>query len=114
MFKTTTGLAAVAAWALLTPAEAAAYGAAHVGYTHVGPQGVYHAGATETAGGGYHYEAGGAAYHTGTTAAGGAYHTNTDYRYGGTYGAGGAAYGGYHYDTHTGTAGDAYHYSYVR
>ena len=33
--------------ALLTPSQAGAYGAAHVGYTHVGPNGVYHEGATE-------------------------------------------------------------------
>ena len=56
-------LSAVAAAlaALLTPSEAGAYGAAHVGYTHVGPNGVYHAGATAAGGyggaaaGGYHY-----------------------------------------------------------
>lgn len=35
----------------MTPNGADAYGAAHVGYTHVGPNGVYHVG--ETAAGGY-------------------------------------------------------------
>ena len=88
--------------ALLTPSAADAYGAAyHAGYTHVGPNGVYHAGTT-TAVGGYGGTAG-AAYRGG---AGGsaAYHSG----YGGTAGAayrggaGGSAayhsgYGGYGY-----------------
>ncbi len=39
---------AVAILALMTPSNVNAYGAAHVGYTHVGPNGVYHAGATAT------------------------------------------------------------------
>lgn len=90
--------------ALLAPSEAHAYGAAHVGYTHVGPSGVYHTGATAAYGprgayaGGHTsaYGYGGGAYHSG----GGAY----DARYGGGGGyhysagyAGGAAYGGYRY-----------------
>ncbi len=89
---------------LLTPCEVFAYGCAHVGYTHVGPNGVYHAGATEAGGyrGGY---GGGAAY-------GGAYHAG----YGGTAGYGGAAYGGYHYSAgySGGAAYGGYHYGYVR
>ena len=36
--------------ALLMPSRAAAWGAAHVGYTHVGPNGVYHTGRTVAAG----------------------------------------------------------------
>jgi hypothetical protein len=63
--------------ALLTPSVAGAYGAAHVGYTHVGPNGVYHAGATEVRGG-----YGGAAY--------GGYHYTTGY---GGAAVGGASYG---------------------
>jgi hypothetical protein len=73
-------LAAVLA-AVLAPSVVHAYGAAHVGYTHVGPNGVYHTGATAAAGPGGAY-AGGR-----TTAAGG---------YGG-YHYGGAAVGGYRY-----------------
>jgi hypothetical protein len=70
--------------ALLTPADAGAYGAAHVGYTHVGPNGAYHVGGTEVrGGGGYGGGGGGAAY---------------GYRGGAAYGGGGgAAAGGYHY-----------------
>lgn len=118
---------AVALAILLTPSEAAGYGAAHVGYTHVGPNGVYHTGETAVAGprgvaatghttavgaggGAYHAEAGGA-YHAGYggAAAGG-------YRYTGAYG-GTAAAGGYRYTS--GTAGGAVvaggaHYGYVR
>src|SRR5260370_23519181 len=73
-------LAAVAAAlvALLTPSEAGAYGAAHVGYTHVGPNGAYHTGRTVASGPGGTYAGG----HTSAHGAGGA-----------TY-RGGAAYGG--------------------
>ncbi|VTU01075.1 unnamed protein product [Gemmataceae bacterium] len=35
---------------LATPTDASAYGAVHRGYTHVGPGGVYHTGATAVAG----------------------------------------------------------------
>jgi hypothetical protein len=87
---------------LLAPSDASAYGAAHVGYTHVGPNGVYHAGATEVRGPGGAY---GGAYHEGGAAYGGAYRE----------GYGGAA-GGYHYSA--GYAGGAAvgeaHYGYVR
>jgi hypothetical protein len=77
-------LSAVAA-ALVTlgsTSTASARGAAHVGYTHVGPGGVYHAGATGVRGYGapYHY--------------GGAYGAVGGYRYGGIYGG---AVGGYRY-----------------
>jgi hypothetical protein len=106
---------AVAAVAL-TPAAADAYGAAHVGYTHVGPNGVYHTGATAGPNG-YHTSTGyhstnpyGANYHYGATSTpyGGGYH------YGATgYGGAGYGYGGYHYSTGYGTGG-GYHYSYVR
>ncbi|MDB5309812.1 MAG: hypothetical protein JWO38_4014 [Gemmataceae bacterium] len=95
--------------ALLTPSQVDAYGAAHVGYTHVGPSGVQHYGANAYRGpngayGGSHaaaYGASGGAYHAGS---GGAYHTG----YGG---ATGGAYG-YHYSG--GAAGGSYHYAYVR
>jgi hypothetical protein len=88
---------------VLTPAEAHAWGAAHVGYTHVGPAGVQHYGATAARGpygsysgahaGAYGY--GGASVHTG---------------YGAGYGVGGATGGAYHYNT---GAGGAYHYGTV-
>jgi hypothetical protein len=96
--------------ALLMPSQVDAYGAAHVGYTHVGPEGVQHYGATAARGpegayGGAHesaYGAGGGAYHAGyggatTGGAAGGYHY--DYRY-----SGGAATGG----------AEAAHYGYVR
>src|SRR5579859_4446754 len=85
---------------LLQAGQAHAYGGYHAGYTHVGPNGVCHAGAT--VGGGY----GGGGYHAGTTAVGpggAAYHSGT------TTGP----YGG----THTGTTavgpgGNVYHSGY--
>jgi hypothetical protein len=98
-----TVFAAALAGALL-PGQVSAYGGAHVGYTHVGPNGCYHVGATEVHGG--YGGGGGAAY-------GGA-------RVGGAYGGGGAAYGGYHYSAGYagGAAGGAAvggaHYGYVR
>ena len=99
---------ATALVALLTPADAHAWGAAHVGYTHVGPAGVQHYGATAARGpygayGGVHagaYGYGGAAVHTGYGAGvhygtpyGGAYHYNTGY--GGAYHYGTVGVGGY-------------------
>ncbi len=65
--------------ALLACPKAQAWGACHAGYTHVGPGGVYHCGATAFHGpyggyGGVHY--GGVAYggvHYGGVAYGGAY-----------------------------------------
>src|SRR6516164_10492088 len=103
-------LAATVAFAVvLTPSKVGAYGAAHVGYTHVGPNGVYHTGETVTSG------PGGVHAYGGTTAAGsggGVYHAG----YGGAVGYGGAAAGGYHYTA--GYAGGAAvggaSYSYVR
>lgn len=89
---------AAALAAVLSPAEARAWGAAHVGYTHVGPYGVQHYGRTVAAGpngayaGGHTsaYGYGGASYHAGGAAG---YH----------YGYGGASAGGYHYGAvHTG------------
>jgi hypothetical protein len=62
----------------ILPSSAHGYGAAHVGYTHVGPNGVYHTGETAARGpeGGVYgtshttaYGAGGSAYHSSTTAA---------------------------------------------
>lgn len=81
------GLAAAALTSFAAP-RVLAWGAAHVGYTHVGPNGAYHYGSTEAAGpngmyGGAHagvYGAGGQSYHAG---------------YGAAAGPGGAAAGGY-------------------
>jgi hypothetical protein len=98
-----------AAAALLTPAVAHAWGARHVGYTHVGPNGVYHYGANAAVGpygayGGAHagyHSYGGATYHAGYGAGGyyggaaGAYHYNTGY--GGAYHYGTVPAGGYGY-----------------
>jgi hypothetical protein len=98
--------------ALLTPSEAAAYGAAHVGYTHVGPNGVYHTGETAVSGPRGSYETGRT---TAVGAGGGAYHSEqgagrTEY--------GGGAYGGasYHYSPsyYGGAAAGGAHYDYVR
>jgi hypothetical protein len=100
---------ALAVAALWAPAKAEAYGAAHVGYTHVGPNGVYHTGATAVSGPGGAYGrttttaggAYGATYHAGyggASVSGGAYHYNTGYSAGGYhYSTGGATYGGYGY-----------------
>jgi hypothetical protein len=96
--------------AMLTPTDAHAWGARHVGYTHVGPYGVQHYGATVAHGpngvysgshaGAYGY--GGASYHAGSAygasyggAYGGAYHYNTGY--GGAYHYGAVQTGGYGY-----------------
>ena len=107
-------LATVAATAvLLLPSKLDAWGAAHVGYTRVGPGGVYHSGRTVAAGPGGVYAGGrttavgaGGGYYRGGYAAGGyrAGYAAGGYRagYGGTYGgyrynygyAGGAAVGG--------------------
>jgi len=112
MLRNSTIVAIVAGIAaLLTPAPAQAWGAAHVGYTHVGPSGVYHYGRTAAVGpygaysgahvGGYGY--GGTAYHAGAYgyggAYGGAYHYNTGYGYGGAYNYGTIPYGGYGYES---------------
>src|SRR5436190_17583714 len=84
----------------LVPSVVSAYGAAHVGYTHVGPSGVYHTGRTVASGPGGTYAGGhttAAGYGGGASHAGygGAYHAGYG---GGAYHAGyGGAYGGYHY-----------------
>jgi hypothetical protein len=100
--------------ALCLPAKVCAYGAAHVGYTHVGPNGAYHVGGTEVRGGygGGEYR-GGAAY-GGTEYRGGAAYGGTEYRGGAAYG--GAAYGGYHYTAGYagGTAGGDVHSNLIR
>ena len=111
--STILGLAVTMA-ALLTPTDANAWGARHVGYTHVGPNGVYHYGANARVGpygayGGVHegyHSYGGASYHAGYGAErgvgyGGAYHYNTGYT-GSAYHYGTMPYGGY------GTAAGAY------
>jgi hypothetical protein len=107
-------LAAVAALAaLLTPSQVGAWGAAHVGYTHVGPGGVYHTGRTVAAGPGGVYAGG----RTGAVGAyGGAYHAG----YAGGVGYGGAYRGGYvggvGYGGYGGYYGGAYRagYGYIR
>jgi hypothetical protein len=102
--------AVIAAALLLTPSKVDAYGACHVGYTHVGPNGVYHEGATAAGGygGAYHAGYGGAYYHTGSSSTATMY--SNAYR-----GYGGTAYGGARYTTGYGgaAAGGAY-YGYVR
>ncbi len=99
-------LAAAALTALAAPAKVDAYGAAHVGYTAVGPNGAYHTSATVAAGPNGVYAgsrttaggAGGGAYREGAVATpygaaygGAAYHYSPSY-YGGTA-VGGASYG---------------------
>jgi hypothetical protein len=84
--------------ALLTPSDARAWGGYHVGYTHVGPSGVYHYGRTAAVGpygayGGAHSDFrgyGGADYRTGYA---GGYRYDTGY--GGAYHYGTMPYGGY-------------------
>jgi hypothetical protein len=91
---------------LANPAQVDAYGAAHVGYTHVGPSGVYHTGTTVASGprgtyethtasgttaGGVHYgygEAAGGVHYGYGTAAGGVHYGSTVYApsYYGNYG----------------------------
>jgi hypothetical protein len=109
MLKNIVLLTAVAALAcLMTPSVVRAYGAAHVGYTHVGPNGVYHTGETVASGPGGTYAGG---HTTAVGAGGGEYHAG----YGTATGYGGA-YGGYHYSA--GYAGGAYaggaSYGYIR
>jgi heterogeneous nuclear ribonucleoprotein A1/A3 len=92
---------------LLMPSKVDAWGAAHVGYTHFGPNGVYHTGRTVAAGPGGAYAGG----RTGAYGAyGGAYRTG----YGGAVGYGGAA--GYHYSAGYagGAAYGAARYGYIR
>jgi hypothetical protein len=86
--------------ALVTPAKAHAWGAAHVGYTHVGPSGVYHYGRTAAVGpyGAY------SGAHAGAYGYGG-----SSYHAGGAYGYHGDSYGGYHYDSGY-HYGGGYHY----
>ena len=84
--------AAAALVVLVLPSAASAYGAAHVGYTHVGPSGVYHTGRTVAAGPRGVYAGG----HTGAYGyGGGAYHAG--YHYGAGYGGAYGASGGYYY-----------------
>jgi heterogeneous nuclear ribonucleoprotein A1/A3 len=106
---------------LAVPSKVDGYGAAHVGYTQVGPNGAYHTGATAVSGPGGTYAAG----HTTAYGAGGAYRGGS---YGGSIaegeagvarGHGAAATGGYTYaPSYYGGAGGAaaggYHYGYVR
>jgi hypothetical protein len=100
-------LTAVAAALVMfgSPAKASAHGAAHAGYTHVGPNGVYHAGATAVGGygRGYHYgwAHGGAVggYRYGGIGYGRAYGAPGVYLYGGVpyYGWPYGTVGGYGY-----------------
>ena len=93
--------------ALLMPSKVDAWGAAHVGYTHVGPGGVYHTGRTVAAGPG-------GVYAGGRTGAVGAYGGTYRAGYGGAVGYGGAA--GYHYSAGYagGAAYGAARYGYIR
>jgi hypothetical protein len=92
--------AAATVLSLLTSASAQAWGAYHVGYTHVGYGGVYHYGRTYAGGyGGYDRYRYGGAYHYG------GYGGYDRYRYGGLYHYGG--YGGLRY-------GDAYRAGFYR
>ena len=104
MLKKIMALTTMAALAvLLMPTKVDAWGAAHVGYTHAGPNGVYHTGRTVAAGPGGVYAGGrtgavgayGGAYRGGYRGAVG-YGGAAGYRYGGGY-TGGAAYGGARY-----------------
>jgi len=106
MFRNALLAAAVAALIVLCSADrACAWGAAHAGYTHVGPAGVYHAGATGVrtpygAYGGARVGAvgyGGATYHAGY-GAGAVYHPVTGAAYAGgyRYGTAGVYTGGVH------------------
>jgi hypothetical protein len=94
---------------MLTPSKVAAYGAAHVGYTHVGPNGAYHVGETAYRGPGGTYAAG----RTGAVGYGGAeYRGGSEYRagYGGAAGAADYRY----VPSYGGAYGASYHYGYVR
>jgi hypothetical protein len=95
-------IAVIVATSLMTPAKVDAYGACHVGYTHVGPNGVQHYGETAYRG----PNSSGYAQHGSAYGAGGAYHAGSGAAYGGAYG------GAYHYSG--GTAAGGYHYNYVR
>jgi hypothetical protein len=55
MIKTFLLAAMAVAMVVALPFMATAYGAAHVGYTHVGPGGVYHTGRTAVYGPGVAY-----------------------------------------------------------
>ena len=91
--------AAVTLLSLLTASKAQAWGAYHVGYTHVGPYGVQHWGRTAYGGyGGY-----------------GGYRYGSAYRYGGLGDYGAYRYGGYHYGGYGGLRyGDAYRAGFYR
>src|SRR5947209_9480313 len=88
LIKLTVPVVVAALAALLMPSEVRAYGAAHVGYTHVGPNGVYHTGETAAVGPRGAYEGGrttaagygGAEYHAG--------YGHTEYRYAPSYAGG--------------------------
>jgi hypothetical protein len=96
-------IAGVVAAVLVAPAPVDAYGAAHVGYTHVGPSGVQHYGQTAHRG----PNSSGYVAHRSAAGANGAYHGGEAYH------TGGAAAGGYH-NTGATAAGGSYHYAYVR
>ena len=99
---------ALAALLLSRTSKAQAWGACHVGYTHVGYGGVQHYGHTAAVGpygaySGSHYSSYGAggAYHVGGATAVG-YHPYTP-----AY-SGGYAAGGYHYETASGYSAGVY------
>ncbi len=82
---------AATAMTLITSTKAQAWGAYHVGYTHVGPNGVQHYGRTEAYGANGAYS--GSRY--GSSGGYGGYRGGSSYgaRYGGSYG------GAYHYSS---------------
>ena len=80
-------LAAAVAMLIVSP-KAQAWGAYHVGYTHVGPAGVQHYGRTVGVG----------PYGVSSSARYGAYGANASYRTGAIYGAGAGSTYRYGYD----------------
>ena len=91
MMKFVLSLTAIVLAVLDMPSRADAYGAAHVGYTHVGPNGVYHTGTSAAYGPGGAYAGG----HSTAVGGGGAYHEGYHYGTGGS--SAGSGYDGVHY-----------------
>jgi hypothetical protein len=102
---------------LVLPAVVSAYGACHVGYTHVGPSGVYHTGETVARGPSGVYAGGrttavgyGGTEYRGATEYRGVSSVSPGYHYAPSY-SGGAAYRG---TTYGGAVEGGYRYGYVR
>jgi hypothetical protein len=89
LHKTLLLAVAIVLAALVSAAEARAWGGYHVGYTHVGPAGAYHWGRTGVAGPYGAYRGGSAYGYRGYDAyrgGYGSYHAYGGYHYGGYYG----------------------------